>query len=335
MNRASRLKGGPFVPGPKSVQLGDQKGVIFQQTKEEEAMERWMAREFLAVERLIAKQWRQSLTSIDFQAMVKAVMAEIGPHWRKPKTLQDARQMADIIIDHMDQQWLLGFGIDILGLSDIKDQAVSKWVGNRRPPLQECVPHFIFMLTINIFFCLVLPTQLLRNVKPSHHIDLAYLYYLPFCSIFTSKDNFHAQIVPLFLTPEQTFVNGIELKEDLKKLDERYSALDESEFKAGTTSFARHPPDDQTFLTTRLWDKHVPKWRDAPPPVKLNKQLQDAIMEIMQKVSASQEVPPHNIASVSELGYVSKQGKIPLSKGKYHRYSEELEQRIIADETAP
>jgi hypothetical protein len=48
----------------------------------------------------------------------------------------------------------------------------------------------VFLLTINIFFCLVLPTQLLRNVKPSHQVDLAYLYYLPFCSVFTSKDNF-------------------------------------------------------------------------------------------------------------------------------------------------
>jgi len=31
------------------------------------------------------------------------------------------------------------------------------------------------MLKINIFFCRVLPTQLLSNVKPSHKVDLAYL----------------------------------------------------------------------------------------------------------------------------------------------------------------
>jgi hypothetical protein len=179
------------------------------------------------------------------------------------------------------------------------------------------------MLSVNLFFCLVLPTQLLRNVKPSHHIDLAYLYYLPFCSIFTSKDNFHAQIVPLFLAPEQTFVNGIELKEDLKKLDERYSALAESEFKTGTTSFAMHPPEEPAFLTTRLWDKHVPKWRDAPPPVKLNKQLQDALTEMMKKVSGSPQVAPHDIGSVGELGYVSVESKIHLRKGKYRRYSED------------
>ena len=136
-------------------------------------------------------------------------------------------------------------------------------------------------------------------------------------------------------TPEQTFVNGIELKEDLKKLDERYSALDPSELKEGPQLVPKASADDQTFLTTRLWDTHVPKWRDAPGPVKLNKQLQDAIMEVMQEVSGAQEGPSHNIASVKELGYVSMQGTILRSKGKYHRYSEEAQQRIIADETAP
>jgi hypothetical protein len=327
-----RLNGGPFLPGATSTQLGDHRGVIFHQPKEEEAMDRWMARDFLHVEKLFAKEWRQALKSIDFGTLVKAVMAEIGPRWRKPKTLQDARQMADIIIDYMDQEWLLGFGIDMLGLSDIKADAISKWIDQRRPALRTCAPHFIFMLTIDVFFCLVLPTQLLRNVKQSHQIDLAYLYYLPFCSVFTSKDNFHVQIVPLFLTPEQSFVNGIDLKEDLKKLDQRYSALDPAELKEGLSSFARHPPDDQTFLTTRLWDAHHPKWRDEPGPVKLPKQLQDAIMEVVNKVSGAPPAAHHNITSVKELDYVSMHGTTSLQKGKYHRFSEDLEQRIIESE---
>jgi hypothetical protein len=107
----------------------------------------------------------------------------------------------------------------------------------------------------------VLPTQLLRNVKASHQVDLAYLYYLPFCSVFTSKDNFHAQVVPLFLGPHQTFVNGIEFKEDLKRLNAYYSALQDDLLKTGLVNFAAYPPDDTTFLTTRLWDKHLPRWR--------------------------------------------------------------------------
>ena len=269
---------------------------------------------------------------IDLDAMSKSAMAELGPHWRKSKTLPDAREMADVLIDHMDPEWLLGFGIDLLGVSELKEQVITKWVARRRPPIRDCFPYFTFMLSINIFFYLVLPTQLLSNVKTSHQIDLAYLYYLPFCSVFTSKDNFHAQIVPLFLNEGQTFVNGIELKNDLKKLVERYLALDEAEFNMGMDHYAKYPPDDTSFLTTQLWDKHTPKWRNAPAPVKLNEQLQGALREAVKKLGESSEVPPHNLGSVVDLDYVKMEHKIHLRRGKWRRYSEEMEMRIIESE---
>ena len=63
--------------------------------------------------------------------------------------------------------------------------------------------------------------ELLRKVKPSDQIDLAYLYYLPFCAVFSSRDNFHVQVAPLFLRPTQQFVHGDALKADLKKLNEK------------------------------------------------------------------------------------------------------------------
>jgi hypothetical protein len=119
-----------------------------------------------------------ALIAIDMHAMSKFAMAQLGPHWRKPKSLQDAREMADVIIDHTDQEWLLGFGIEMLGVKDLKEEVVAKWVADRRPPLRQCLPYFIFLLTINVFFWLVLPTQLLSRVKPNHKIDLAYLNYL-------------------------------------------------------------------------------------------------------------------------------------------------------------
>ena len=153
-------------------------------------------------------------------------------------------------------------GLNLLGVPEATVWVVGDWIARRRPPLREHAPYFIFILTINVFFCLVLPTQSLRNVKASHHIDLAYLYYLPFCSVFTSKDNFHAQIVPLFLGPMQTFMNGIDFKEDLKKLNAHYSALSEDVLKTGLINFAAFPPDDRDFFVTRMWDTYLPPWRD-------------------------------------------------------------------------
>ena len=245
-----------------AVQLGDRQGLLFKPSKEQEALDRWINHEFLDVERNIAKRWRRALTTIDFDVMVKAVMSQLG-NWRKPKDLADAKQIADTIIDYLEPEWLLRFGLPLIGLSDAIEPVVGRWINSRRPPIRRRFPYFVFMLTINIFFCLVLPTQLLKNVKASHHIDLAYLYYLPFCSVFTSKDNFHIQIVPLFMNSRQTFVCGNDFKEDMKKLDAHYSALPPEVRRTGLFNFASFPPDDQSFLTTRLWDKYLPTWREV------------------------------------------------------------------------
>ncbi len=250
----------PTLDHGKPVQLGGKKAIIFQRSQEQEALDRWCDREFLDVEWKFAKNWRAGLAKIDLDAMVTTVMAELG-HWKKPRTLEEAKQITDTIIDNMDPEWLLGFGMRLLGVPEAIDWVTMDWIDRRRPPIREHVPYFVFMLSINIFFCLVLPTELLRNVNPSHQVDLAYLYYLPFCTVSTSKDRFHAQVVPLFLDPFQTFVHGDDLKADLKKLDARYSALSAAELQQGLMGFADYPPDDTDFLVTRPWDRYLPSWR--------------------------------------------------------------------------
>ena len=194
--------------------------------------------------------------------MVRFLMADVG-RWRKPKTLEDAKTIADTIIDYIDPEWILRFGLDFLGLPEATDYVIEEWTEKRRPkPLREYVPYFVFMLTINLVFCLLLQTQLLRGVKPSHQVDLAYLYYLPFCMVFTSKDRFHEQLAPLFLEPDQTLINGSDFKDDLRRLNEHYSALPPETLDTGLVNFAAFPPDDTGFLITRLWDKHLPLWRE-------------------------------------------------------------------------
>ena len=245
------VNGRIIMAGGRHVQLGDKKGVIFELSPEAEAVSRWSKREFLELERNIGRQWRHALTSIDLDAMAQNVF-ECLRSMAKAEVVTRSRKMADTIVDSMDPEWLIRFGLNLLGAPEAVECVVNEWTKKRRPTLRDHLPYFVFMLTINIFFCLVLPTQLLSKVKPSHMIDLAYLYYLPFCSVFTSKDNFHADIVPLFLSPEQTFINGIELKEELTRLVAHYETLPEDVLKTGLIHFAAHPPDDTGFLITRL-----------------------------------------------------------------------------------
>lgn len=46
--------------------------------------------------------------------MSRAVLNAIGL-WNKSKSVQNARQMTDTIIDNLDPEWLLSLGLQILG----------------------------------------------------------------------------------------------------------------------------------------------------------------------------------------------------------------------------
>jgi hypothetical protein len=326
----------PLFAGAEELQLNEKRGVMFRNTPEAEALSRWREREFLEVERNIAKAWRRSLKSIDFEKLKDRVMGQIGP-WRKPVSLEDARRLTDTILSNLDPEFLLCFGLELLGHGNIADDFVSDWMTARRPPLHETVPYFMFLLSINVFFCLTLNTQLLSKVKESHAVDLAYLYYLPFCSIFTSKDNFHAEIVPLFLTPDQSFVNGTDLKADLKRLDALYSSLSESELKTGLANFARYPPEDVTYLTTKLWDKHLPGWRDSAkkPEIVTSPEEEKKLINHLNELSTAPPCEPCEEVQISgDHEFVIVQRKIALKKGKWLRFSEDKCRRILEQEAA-
>jgi hypothetical protein len=163
---------------------------------------------------------------------------------------------------------------------------------------------------------------------------LAYLYYLPFCSVFTSKDNFHAEIVPLFLTSEQTFVNGIELKEELAKLVAYYESLPEDILKTGLILFAAHPPEDTTFLVTRLWDKYLPRWReikDMPKPPH-DPEEEKRLVEEINRQTDSPELQPCDEHDIDKMDYATIRRMVYPKKGRWLRFSEEQIQRISEHE---
>lgn len=314
----------PFVASGKLVELGDSKGMIFQPSEEQEAMQRWAHCDFLGLERKMAKRWREMIEQIDLQAMSGIVLRAIGP-WRKPTSLQDAHSMTGNIIDNLDQEWLLRFGLKLLGVPDATEYVVKQWREDRKKPPRTYLPYFIHMLSINIFFSLILQTQLLKNVKASHQIDLAYLYYLPFCAVFSSRDNFHVQVAPLFMHPAQQFVHGDDLKADLKGLDELYLQLPEATREKGLYSFAPHPPDDSSYLITRLWDAYLPDWRkNSKNVVEVPQKIKDALKELVDKFQQAVPAAHETVVNTDALAFAEMSRQIKPVKGDYFRIAKDI-----------
>jgi hypothetical protein len=75
---------------------------------------------------------------------------------------------------------------------------LRRWEYDGKPPIKEFAPFTAHVMTVDLFFCLALGADLIGRERRSNKIDIAYLYYLPFCMIFTSRDKLHQKTAPLF-----------------------------------------------------------------------------------------------------------------------------------------
>jgi hypothetical protein len=176
-----------------------------------------------------------------------------------------------------------------------------------------------------MFFNLAIGADLISRNRPSNKIDIAYLYYLPFCMIFASNDNLHERTAKCFLRDDQLFLNGNELKVDLAKLDEHYSQLPEGVKQRGIMSFAHRPPHDG-FLITQLWDRFMaPDWRghETTPSGSVK---DEELVKHVNRISAAarqQGSAPH--FSVEDGDFMLIEKSIPVRMGKWRLVPPEAE----------
>jgi hypothetical protein len=61
--------------------------------------------------------------------------------------------------------------------------------------------------------------DLLLEKKPDDQIDLEYLFYLPFCHVFSSNDKFHMTLAPPLMRKDRLFLSGENLKKGIQEIE--------------------------------------------------------------------------------------------------------------------
>lgn len=322
--------GRPHISGGQTIELEGKTGVIFQPSPEEEALSRWQNHEFLDLERLRAKAWRNGLSGINLEENYKLfqIFFPIG----KPKNLGDVRKLVDFQIDGPDQKKVLEFGLSLVGVSpQFQEEIMTRWDRDGKPSIRDFAPYFAHVFSVDLFFYLAISADLIGRGRPSHKVDLAYLYYLPFCMIFTSNDKLHAELVPHFLRENQTFIPGSVLKAELAKLDQHYSLLPDETKKLGVTSFAFYPPHDDSFLTTQLWNKYMsPTWKEnqVMPKPQPNNPAAKKIGELIRRFEEEgKPVPEREQISSNDANHMIIRRMVRGTKGKWTRFPPEVMNR--------
>jgi hypothetical protein len=264
MGQSIRMTGQIMVPTSRLVKVQDTLVAVVEQSHEADAFKRWQEEKFLEIEHLYARAWREGVLSLDLNQVAQILRAK-GIGRQSVKTLVDARTSAQLLFAKAGPSSAdaVQFALDFFRVpKGLQASAIDTWRSSGGGPLNQYAPYAAHVLTVQFFFQIAMAAHHIPTQPPSNQIDIAYLFYLPFCQIFVSSDKLHRDCAPLFLRNDQEFIWGRELKDDLRKLNQFYDAMPQRAKDEGVMKFAIYPPDHGNFLTARLWDRHVPGWRE-------------------------------------------------------------------------
>lgn len=303
-------------------------GAIAEVSPEAKAFHRWQSGRFFEVERLHAQEWRRQVENTDLSAMHIA-MKKIGITSKTCKTLEAARGLADEVVAGLTKTSERFTGI--LDVLDIPEQArpaiKERWKRKGKPPLRTFAPYAAHVLRVQLFFRLALGASLIGSGRPSHKVDMAYLFYLPFCTLFTSSDRLHRQCAPLFLRPDQEFVWGEDLKADLRDLNAHFSALPDDVKERGVFKFANRLPVESQGLIRQLFERHTPrllKPATVIDPEKLNDGAHKMILVNLKQWKNASESPLPSQPIGGELETMIIERSISRTRGSWVVLSPEI-----------
>lgn len=311
------MNGYPVVARGRSVATSDRMGIMFERAREMEAFERWQNGDFLELEHQFAKVWRQELSGLDLRSLLNNIGIREG---QLKVNEYEAKLWVDRIVrGERNRFGTLKAALEMLAVPEFFwGQIVSRWKSLGGPPLYQFAPYSAHVFSIDMFAAFGLAAGVIPSGRSSNIVDLAYLYYLPFCMVFVSGDKLHQRAAPLFLRSNQDFVWAPDMKADLVLLDSHFSAFPESVKAKGLFAFASSPPEEMAFLTTRLWDRHLPAWRkilndrkSRSRPVENHEKLIATLNEMDLAQLIDREV------TMEEASFVRIERHIPVSKGKW------------------
>jgi len=217
------------------------------------------------------------LSELDLVTVQKELRS-IGFTQQSCKTLQDAKAIADALVNGTDNPYArLALAIHCFHIPQhLHANIAESWKRSNKRTLTDFAPYAAYALTVEIFFQVALGAGLIGGERPSNRTDIAYLFYLPFCMVFISSDDLHRRAAPLFMRDDQSFVWGMDLKLALQSINSHFLQFPEAEREKGILSFAKSPPDGN--IVTDLWDRFLRKGFRDEAPVKMDPKEEAALV---------------------------------------------------------
>jgi len=168
------------------------------------------------------------------------------------------------------------------------DEITKRWYKEGRKQFEEFAPYAFFCLKANFLWNLSLTNPKLfkpdRNKNKNDRKDLEYCYYLPNTQIFATRDDKQQRLMEALIRPDQSIVNGDDLKRDLRKTGEDWDSLTTEEKIALNARRGDAPPENKDSVVYQLWEKHNGEINPSQLPEMSEKKLIDVSLPKEQQV---------------------------------------------------
>lgn len=316
------------MAGMRQVVRDGKEAAIAEVSKEAKAFHRWQNGAFFEVERLHAREWRLQVENTDLSAIEKA-MKQIGISSKTCKSLDAALALADSVVAGLSKTSSRFDGmLEVLEVPQrLRAYIKERWKRRGRPPLHTFAPYAAHVLRVELFFRAALGANLVASTRASHKVDMAYLFYLPFCTLFASSDKLHRQCAPLFMRSNQEFVWGLDLKADLGALNAHFSALPTEVRQQGIYKFASRLPVESQGLIRKLFERHTPnllKPAAVLDPAAINRGADKKLLEEMKSWESAPTVAPSRRSTGDVLETMIIKRSISRTRGSWVQIGPEV-----------
>ncbi len=292
----------PMGGGTRVRSKDGRTGIIFDEPPEKKVLREWKYGHFTADEKEAAKQIRKIDLEVDLNSIKDQISQNLS-YFPKFSALKDLVVWIDETFLPLTNQHnhIVNAASSVLGPQEI-GEVISRWEKAGHPPFCDFSPYAYYFYRCNVIYYLGLGQDFVSpSKKQKTHLDIQYLYYLPFCMVFTSGDNFLRDMFPYFKRNDQYFVWKDDLKKDLIAIKSHWNNLNEEEKKRFRIEFGDYPPDISGSVTGQLWKNLMrPKPKEADFGHKLSKEQNKGLAkQIMSLYSGAVKIEDNKSVDAS------------------------------------
>lgn len=304
MGHKVEISGVPVLTGARQISNAEgKKGFIFDEPAEHKALLRWQVGDFNGAEILLADAWRYSTQSIDLEGMQRTLRTAYSDRINL-RTLAETATFVDELIKSAPPLTLLSwfFHDARVVLNENEATRIKSFQDAAAGALSALLPYTSYCLRAALIFHFGLAFGLV-STRPTCRLDLEYLYYAPFCHVFSSADKFHRKMADV-IARDQMFVAGHILKADLANLVSGNGPV-------GPTNQSLDegygPPQNPSSVTHQAWMKTMkPGFRDVAQDIqnKLTPEKSAQMFKRFQQLMKSNSQRENPLISMDECEFI-------------------------------